>query len=57
MKAIVIDGSPKIESDTMVVTNSFLNGLIENSDSEIEAVKIILKKINPCYGCFKCWKN
>lgn len=57
MKTIVIDGSPKIESDTMVVTNSFLNGFIENSDSEIEAVKIILKKINPCYGCFKCWKN
>lgn len=41
MKAIVIDGSRKIESDTMVVINSFLNGLIENSDSEIEVVKII----------------
>lgn len=41
MKTIVIDGSPKIESDTMVVINSFLNGLIENSDSEIEVVKIM----------------
>lgn len=41
MKVIVIDGSPKIESDTMVVTNSFLNGLIENSDREIEVVKIM----------------
>ena len=41
MKATVIDGSPKIESDTMVVTNFFLNGLIENSDSEIEVVKIM----------------
>lgn len=55
MKILVLNGSPKPISDTMVITNEFLKGIQDNSESEIEVIDIIKKKINPCMGCFKCW--
>ena len=57
MKVLVINGSPKEISDTMVLTSSFLKGLNKNNDFEIKIIHLIKKNIKPCLGCFKCWKN
>ena len=57
MKVLVLNGSPKERSDTMVLTNAFLKGLNENNDFDIHIIDLIKKNIKPCLGCFKCWKN
>lgn len=57
MKVLVLNGSPKLKSDTMRLTSSFLKGINENNEHEIEIIDVIKKKINPCLGCFKCWEN
>ena len=57
MKILVLNGSPKKQSDTMHLTNAFLNGMNKQSSNEVEIVNVIEKEIKPCLGCFACWKN
>ena len=59
MKILVLNGSPKKRSDTMVLTNSFLLGIksVNRDDINIEMINVIEKNIKPCLGCFKCWEN
>ncbi len=57
MKVLVLNGSPKKNSDTMQLTNSFLEGLNVAGSNEIEIINVIDKNIAPCRGCFGCWQN
>lgn len=57
MKVLVLNGSPKATSDTMVLTNAFLKGLNETEEHQITVVDVIKKEIKPCIGCFGCWRN
>lgn len=55
MKILVLNGSPKINSDTFILTNAFLEHLREGN--EVETINIIEKDIKPCMGCFSCLKS
>lgn len=57
MKVLVLNGSPKAKSDTMVFTSAFLKGLNCQNEHEIKIVNLIEKKIRPCTGCFECFKS
>lgn len=57
MKILVLNGSPKAKSDTMRLTDNFLQGMQDQSPCEIQIVDVIKKSILPCMGCFGCWKN
>lgn len=58
MKILVLNGSPKGEkSNTMKLTNTFLEGMVENALFEIEIIPVYKMKIQPCRGCFNCWKK
>lgn len=56
MKILVLNGSPKAKSDTMVLTNAFLRGIEKTGEHEIKIINVIEKKIAPCRGCFGCWQ-
>lgn len=56
MKVLVLNGSPKVQSDTMHITNAFIEGFNEKQEHEIKIIRTIDLKINPCLGCFSCWK-
>lgn len=56
MNILVINGSPKANSDTMHLTNSFIKGMIEKEEHSVEKINVIEKNIKPCVGCFGCWK-
>ncbi|MGN1132709.1 MAG: flavodoxin family protein, partial [Ruminococcus sp.] len=56
MKILVLNGSPKAKSDTMHLTNAFVNGLMKSGEHQLEIVDVIKKNINPCMGCFACWQ-
>lgn len=56
MNILVLNGSPKEKSDTMVLTNAFLEGIKKNGEHNITVIDVIKKKIAPCKGCFGCWK-
>lgn len=51
MNVLVLNGSPKTNSDTMHLTRAFLAGL--GGDAKI--INVIEKDIAPCTGCFGCW--
>ena len=51
---LVLNNSPKVKSDTMKLTRSFLQGINKNNDHKIEIIDVIKKRINPCLSCFKC---
>ena len=53
----MLNNSPKVKSDTMKLTRSFLQGINKNNDHKIEIIDVIKKRINPCLSCFKCWDN
>lgn len=57
MKILVLNGSPKKQSDTFKMTEAFLKGLNKNGENEINTVNVIDKKIGPCRGCFGCWQK
>lgn len=57
MKVLVLNGSPKQQSDTMQLTNAFLAGLNHDAQAEIEIINVIDKEIKPCRGCFGCWNH
>ena len=56
MKILVLNGSPKEKSDTMVLTNAFLCGIEKNGNHEIFVMNISEMKISSCRGCFGCWQ-
>ena len=56
MKILVLNGSPKKESDTFRLTQAFLKGLNRDQNHEIKVINVIEKKIAPCRGCFGCWQ-
>lgn len=56
MKILVLNGSPKSKSDTMVLTNAFLRGMEKIGQHEITIIDVIRKNISPCKGCFGCWQ-
>ena len=56
MKILVLNGSPKAKSDTMHLTNAFLDGIANSGEHQIEIINVIEKEIKSCLGCFACWK-
>ena len=57
MKVLVLNGSPKKNSDTFRLTQAFLEGFGRKGGNEIHIVDVIDKKIAPCRGCFSCWQK
>ena len=58
MNILVLNGSPRgSNSNTMHITNAFLEGLNSKKSNKIEVLNIINYKISPCRGCFSCWKK
>ncbi|MDL2292839.1 flavodoxin family protein [Acholeplasma sp. OttesenSCG-928-E16] len=57
MKILIFDGSPKEKSDTIRLTDAFIEGLNEKKDNTIVKYKVINNDIKPCLGCFSCWNN
>lgn len=57
MNILVLNGSPKPQSDTMCMTRSFLSGLAEEMPCQITVIDVIRKNIRPCLGCFRCWQK
>lgn len=58
MKILVFNGSPKISgSNTMQLTDAFLDGFCEKEPSQIESVDVCKMNIKPCIGCFACWNK
>ena len=57
MNILVLNGSPKVKSDTMRLTRSFLSGITAEIPCEINVVDVIQKRVLPCLGCFSCWAN
>lgn len=56
MKILVLNGSPKgNESNTLRITNQFLEGISSTDDHQIKFVAIKDLNIENCIGCFSCW--
>lgn len=55
MKVLVLNGSPKENSNTMMLTTAFLKGLNEENRHEIQIVSVKEKNITFCRGCLSCW--
>lgn len=57
MKILVINASFKGEaSHSKMVADSFLKGITDNSESEVEVIELSKRNIEHCRGCFYCWK-
>ena len=58
MRILVLNGSPKGEkSNTMYITNAFVQGMNSVCENEVEVVTLIDKDIKYCRGCFACFNN
>ncbi|MBO7406163.1 MAG: flavodoxin family protein [Clostridia bacterium] len=59
MKILVLNGSPKKQSDTFRMTEAFLRGLTRAQETEcdVRIVNVIDEHIAPCRGCFGCWQQ
>ena len=56
MNVLALLGSPKKNGNTASVLKSFLKGLKESCNVEIEQIFLHEKKIFPCTGCDSCQK-
>ena len=58
MRILVLNGSPKRDkSDTLHITDAFLEGMREVREIETEIIHVIDSNIAYCRGCFVCKKN
>ncbi|MBO4484574.1 MAG: flavodoxin family protein [Lachnospiraceae bacterium] len=57
MKVLVLNGSPKKQSDTFRLTDAFLKGFNRSGEHEVTVINVIEKNIAPCRGCFGCWQQ
>lgn len=56
MNILVINGSPKgNKSNTMKITNKFLEGLNSIKINKIKVITVKEERIDHCLGCFSCW--
>ena len=55
MNVLVLNGSPKSDSNTMRLTRSFLDGIASGTTCDAVIVNVIEKDVRPCLGCFACW--
>lgn len=55
MKILVLNGSPKEESTTMLLTHSFIAGLEQSDKQEVKIVSSYKKNIKYCMGDLSCW--
>lgn len=56
MKILLLNGSPRKEhSNTLKITNAFLDGLGVQNTHELKTIIISKQNIQPCNGCFGCW--
>lgn len=55
MKVLVLNGSPKENSNTMMLTTAFLAGLRETNEHDVKIVSVRDKNIQFCQGCLSCW--
>jgi len=54
-KLLVINGSPRPVSDTMVMTRAFMRGAELAGGIETTVYDVIRHDIAPCMGCLACW--
>ena len=57
MKILVLNGSPKKQSDTFRMTEAFLKGLNKENKHGVTVIHVIEQNIAPCRGCFQCWER
>lgn len=58
MKILVFNGSPKGDmSDTMHMTNAFVDGMNEVQKNDVQIIHLIDKHIEYCRGCLSCMRN
>ena len=58
MNILVLNGSPKGEkSNTVKLTNAFLEGINASGENAVTLVNISKKRIEHCLGCYICWKK
>jgi Multimeric flavodoxin WrbA len=56
-KILVLNGSPRGRNGyTFHYLNRFIQGM-EAAGAAVDTIELGQKKINPCSGCFYCWKN
>ena len=55
MKILVLNGSPKKDSTTMLLTEAFLDGVNSFESNEIKKVLSYEKNIKYCMGDHSCW--
>lgn len=56
MNILVLNGSPKCDkSNTLKMTNAFLEGLNTEGRHHIEIISVYNANIEHCRGCFACW--
>lgn len=53
MKTLILNGSPRVQGDTM----SLINKVIEGIDGECKLVNAYSCEISPCVDCRYCWEN
>lgn len=58
MNILLINGSPKgRRSNTYRLSKAFIKGISQTADSVCEELTVSEMDINPCSGCFACWKS
>lgn len=55
MKILLLNGSPRKNSNTMVITEAFIKGLLSVGESRVKRYDICDCNIKPCLGCYSCW--
>ena len=53
MKTLILNGSPRIQGDTV----SLINRLIKSLDGEYRVVDAYRSNISPCVDCRYCWQH
>ncbi|WP_294581665.1 flavodoxin family protein [uncultured Thomasclavelia sp.] len=56
MKVIAINGSSRLNGNTMILINEIFKQL-NQAGIETELIPLANKKINPCRACFNCHQN
>ena len=55
MKILVLNGSPKAKSTTMLLTSAFLDGINSKEANEVKTIATYEKNIKYCMGDLSCW--
>ena len=57
MKVLILNGSPRMNGNTSLAMKTLADGILANTEHEVETINVTRQRVGGCIACDSCHKN